>query len=45
MRFSDKDEFLEAVKKISEIKYDFDINIIYSRSWLLNSYLKQKRLD
>lgn len=45
MRFSDKGEFLEAVKKISKIKYDFDMDIIYSKSWLLNNYLGQKRIE
>lgn len=45
MKFSDKQEFLDAVKQISKIKYDFDVDLIYRESWLLNSYLKQKRID
>jgi hypothetical protein len=45
MRFGDKAEFLEGVKRIGKIKYDFDIQEIYDRSWYLNVYSKQKQLE
>lgn len=45
MKFSDKLEFLDAVKQIAKIKYDFDVNVIYEKSWLLNNYLGQKRIN
>jgi len=45
MKFGSREEFLEGVKKISKIKYDFDLNVIYSRSWLIKEHLVQKRLS
>ncbi|NCN86536.1 hypothetical protein GW932_01780 [archaeon] len=44
LKFSDKEEFLDSVKKIAKIKYDFDINLIYEKSWFLNYAEKQKSL-
>jgi len=45
MRFGDKAEFLEGVKKIGKAKYDFDPQIIYDKSWLLHEAKTQKRLS
>ena len=45
MKFISKEEFLEGAKKVGKIKYDFDSSEIYSRSWYLNVYSKQKRID
>lgn len=45
MKFSDKDEFLDGAKKIGKIKYDFDISPIFLKSWYLNYYSKQKKID
>ncbi|MDA3836538.1 MAG: hypothetical protein PF542_02855 [Nanoarchaeota archaeon] len=44
LKFGDKDEFLEGVKKVAKIKYDFDIQEMYDRSWYLNVYSKQKQI-
>jgi hypothetical protein len=44
MRFGDREEFLNSVKNIAKIKYDFDIQEIYDRSWYLKEILSQSRL-
>ena len=45
IKFSSKEEFLDAVKQIGKIKYDFDVDIIYEKSWYLNNLEKQYRLN
>lgn len=45
MKFGDKGEFLSSVLKIGKIKYDFDMNEIYGRSWLLNEGNVQRRIN
>lgn len=44
MKFSDKKEFLDSVKKISKLKYDFDCDLIFDKSKLLKVYGIQKSL-
>jgi hypothetical protein len=44
MEFNTKEEFLDSVKKIARIKYDFDVDIILKRSKYLNQVKSQKRL-
>ena len=44
-KFADKKEFLESVRSIGKIKYDFDISQIYFNSWLLKNYSIQKKLQ
>ncbi len=45
MKFSDKKEFLDSVKKIGKIKYDFDCDLIFDKSKLLKIYGVQKNLQ
>jgi hypothetical protein len=45
MKFSSKEEFLDGAQKVGKIKYDFDCSEIYGRSWYLNVYSKQKKID
>ena len=45
MKFSSQSEFLEGAKKVGKIKYDFDCSTIFDRSWYLNIYSKQKKID
>ncbi len=44
MKFSDKKEFLDSVKKIGKIKYDFDCDLIFDKSKLLKIYGIQRNL-
>lgn len=44
IKFGDRAEFLEGAKKIGKIKYDFDLDVIYEKSWMLKEHLVQKRL-
>lgn len=44
MNFSSKEEFLDGVKKIAKIKYNFDIDLILKKSQLLHFSNVQKRI-
>jgi DNA repair protein NreA len=44
MKFDSKETFLSGAKKISKIKYDFDLELIYDKSILLKTYGVQKNL-
>jgi DNA repair protein NreA len=44
MKFSDKKEFLDSVKKVGKIKYDFDCDLIFEKSKLLKIYGIQRSL-
>lgn len=44
MKFESKEELLKSAEKISKIKYDFDPEIIYKRSKILDFYKTQKNL-
>ena len=44
MQFASKEEFFESVKKISKIKYNFDLNEILNKSKLLKQAKEQKNL-
>lgn len=44
MKFESKEELLESAKKIAKIKYDFDNNLIYSKSKLLSDLKAQMSL-
>lgn len=45
VKFSLKKEFMEVVEKIGKTRFDFDISLIYEKSWYLNNSSKQKRLE
>lgn len=44
MKFSDKKEFLDAVKQIGKIKYDFDCELLFEKSKLLEQIKTQRNL-
>lgn len=39
LKFGDYEEFLEGVRQVGRIKFDFDAKIVYCKSW----YLKEKK--
>ena len=45
MKFADRNELLESVKKIGQIKYNFDFGTILNRSKLLREKKEQKNLN
>ena len=45
MHFNSKNELIEGAKKIGQIKFNFDISEILSKSKLLNDILKQKKIS
>lgn len=45
MKFSSKEELLTSTKKIAKIKYDFDIELIFSKSKFLINHKLQKNLN
>jgi len=44
MKFNSREEFLDSIKKISKIKYNFDISEIFKKSRVLNRIKTQKKL-
>lgn len=44
LKFASREEFLDSVKKIAKIKYNFDANTILVKSKVLNTLKTQKKL-
>lgn len=44
IRFGDEKEFLEGVRQIGKIKFDFDSQVIYDKSWYLKEMRVQRKL-
>ncbi len=44
-KFEDVFEFLNSVEKISKLKFDFDFDLIGSKSWYIKKFKEQKKVD